>query len=297
MDNEMILQLNFSGDCRNNCGFCTKTNDPSQNMSVEEAKNNIEYFLSAGIIKRLILSGGEIYDDNRFYDLLKCLSNYKLKEKVIITSGKGLSKSLIELVNSFFDRIVLSITPDSENYINEEEFKEKIIFMHRLTKPEIQTNTVIHGQNLNYVDTTVYKLKDMDIVFPTLTLVFPIGKVNSQSGYLTSKKNIVPVIERLAVEFADSGKPPVIKGVPACYISPEIRQYVGHSEKEGKYYVTKKRQLKNSISFAENLPFIKHTSCTECRLYSKCDGFWDIYIKEGYFSVPSPIMNDMQYRG
>lgn len=269
-----VLQIAPNFNCEFDCFYCSKDRNVfGRDMSTEEIKDNIDYFIADKDseipdrgINELVLSGGEITARDDFAELIEHISQKNLRLVTIITNGKLWDDELIHLCRNVVDRCVVAfsfVDDVAENISN--------ILSNGI---KVQTNTVILKQNVNSLPEIAQKINDIGIKNPIFTLVVPSGKV------VFDIDGIVPLwgdVKPNLFETIDILKQlnPYIKNVPPCYLG----DYIKYTKPTSYRYVVDWKRQKDKVEVVPPC-FRSYYSdnCESCLLRPVCDGFWKEYL-------------------
>lgn len=241
-------------------------------MTIEEIRRNLDYFVANHEVSELVISGGEISGRGDFDELMALIDGQSDSRRfhlvTVISSGFGWTPDQMARACGVIDRFVVSITPG--------EVKTPFDFLERLVAMGfvVETNTIVLKDNLELLRSTLAHVRALGVRRLSLTFPFPVGRTRASLATLVpswneAKPAIIDTVD--ALRDADVR----LVNLPLCYLA-EYGRYCRPTST--RLLVEKERQL---AQHAVVPPFVgkgHQACCQSCALRADCDGFWPAYL-------------------
>ena len=119
------IQIEITGRCNMNCQHCRATNQPKQDMPIEQIIKIIRFARQfSPNYKEVIISGGEPLMHHNFAEVLRQVRENGCKFITLTTNGSLLTDAHLSLIKDLsFQRLVLSVSLDNLNPDKHDEFR------------------------------------------------------------------------------------------------------------------------------------------------------------------------------
>jgi len=323
---ESILFLYPTYVCSSNCNFCfidPKLRKRSNDLSLDEIKNNILYLEKIYIINQLALVGGDPLLYKNIVPLMDFLENnyfQNSKIKNFILCTEGLKCSSVEFVN-YLSKFFAFDIPKSNScihislnnfYPEDKFFKQRKKAILNLAKKKINTRFIIV-----FTKDNVKKIKDiskfLDVIFTKyysnltyhnfiIELRLPFNLKGDENELFVSHPDyFLKTFNNICNLFFKKNMPFTLRNIPLCYLRKDS---VKNLDKISKTYrkvdvnkkiirVDKHHQLKFAeVSTYSDEKWKLQKECLLCDLKDLCNGVTKTYIKKFKYPKLNPFISN-----
>lgn len=276
-----VLQIRTSFRCGRGCSFCATPSDPaSRDLTLEEVRANVDFFVAARGVDELVFSGGEAGGGPDLEALLELVRERRdsLRLVTLISSGQGWTAERVRACAGLVDRVVVSATPRSASDLADpRSFTGSALDAARALRAAgltVQTNTVMLPSNAALLAPLARRLVRLGVTAPTFTFPFPHGRVlDDPEGSVAPWTRLAPFL----VEAVQIARPlgPRIKNLPLCYLGPLERLA---PRTTARYLVQPGRQLERHAVIPPFSGVGHGPACEPCPQRPRCDGVAAAYL-------------------
>lgn len=171
------IYFSITQKCNLSCEFCTMNSnskvDTSKELDIQVIKEKLPCLLSDKI-KKIVITGGEPFENEQLFTILELLSDYVQKEKITLqTNGILLDEDKIARLQNFVGIIEISIENVVLSPVLKEQMQEKFRLINRYKIP-LALSYVITADNMKYLKKGLELARDNNTFF-SYRIVEPLG--------------------------------------------------------------------------------------------------------------------------
>jgi hypothetical protein len=283
-----ILQMRCAAGCPPKCQTCTAhVKSHGNDLTLEEIKLNIDFFIREYGITELVFSGKEITTRKDFPEIIQFIKEKNLRLVTMLSGGVHWPARQVELAAGVISRVVVAFTPISESESrNGKATLKKITGTIELLQQhaiKVETNTILTRYCIAQLKDVADLLIQLGIQNPTLTFPFALGKTQHDFSKVLPWKQA----EKIVLNALDKLQPLGVrlKNVPLCQLGPH-RNFAKPTTQ--RILVEPGRQLLQHAMIPPFPGLEKNKACEGCSLKNLCDGYWPAYVDAKIFSNPMP---------